>query len=41
VVDWLPIFVLETAGKIVTASLDFCDRQKGLRVNAYVILPTL
>ena len=34
VVDWLPIFVSETACKIVTESLDFCQRQKGLRVNA-------
>jgi putative transposase len=40
VVDWLPIFVSETACKIVTESLDFCHRQKGLRVNAYVIMPT-
>jgi putative transposase len=40
VVDWLPIFVSETACKIVTESLDFCQRQKGLRVNAYVIMPT-
>jgi len=40
VVYWLPIFVSETACKIVTESLDFCHRQKGLRVNAYVIMPT-
>jgi hypothetical protein len=40
VVDWLPIFVSETPCKIVTESLDFCHRQKGLRVNAYVIMPT-
>ena len=40
VVDWLPIFVSEPACKIVTESLDFCHRQKGLRVNAYVIMPT-
>jgi REP element-mobilizing transposase RayT len=40
VVEWLPIFVSETACKIVTESLNFCHRQKGLRVNAYVIMPT-
>jgi putative transposase len=40
VVDWLPMFVSETACKIVTESLDFCHRQKGLRVNVYVIMPT-
>ncbi len=39
VVDWLPIFVSEAACKIVTESLNFCHRQKGLRINAYVIMP--
>jgi putative transposase len=40
VVDWLPLFVSETGCKVITESLDFCHRQKGLRVNAYVIMPT-
>src|SRR3954462_8586127 len=40
VVDWLPIFVSEAACKIVSESLNFCHRQKGLRINAYVIMPT-
>src|SRR5438876_12146868 len=40
VVDWLPIFVSEAACNIVTESLNFCHRQKGLRINAYVIMPT-
>ena len=40
VVDWLPIFVSEAACKIVTESPNFCHRQKGLRINAYVIMPT-
>jgi REP element-mobilizing transposase RayT len=40
VVDWLPIFVSDAACKIVTESLNFCHRQKGLRINAYVIRPT-
>jgi hypothetical protein len=40
VVDWLPIFVSEAACKIVTESLNFCHLKKGLRTNAYVIMPT-
>jgi hypothetical protein len=42
VVDWLPIFVSDAAYKIVAESLSliFCHRQKGLRINAYVIMPT-
>ncbi len=40
VVEWLPVFVSETAFKIVTDSLNFCCRSKGLRINAYVIMPT-
>ena len=40
IVDWLPVFVSESACKIVTESLNFCHRQKGLRTNAYVIMPT-
>src|SRR5438132_9456355 len=39
VVDWLPVFVSEAACKIVTESLNFRHRQKGLRINAYVIMP--
>jgi REP-associated tyrosine transposase len=40
VVDWLPVFVSEAACKIVTESLNFCHTKKGLRINAYVIMPT-
>jgi REP element-mobilizing transposase RayT len=40
VVEWLPVFVSETAFKIVTDSLNFCHEQKRLRINAYVIMPT-
>jgi REP element-mobilizing transposase RayT len=40
VVDWLPVFVSEGACRIVTDSLTYCHRHKGLRVNAYVIMPT-
>jgi putative transposase len=40
VVDWLPIFVSEATCKILTDSLNFCHNQKGLRIHAYVIMPT-
>jgi hypothetical protein len=40
VVDWLPLFISEFACRIVTESLTFCHHKKGLRVNAYVIMPT-
>jgi putative transposase len=40
VVAWLPVFLTEAAFKIVTESLIFCHQQKGLRTNAYVIMPT-
>jgi REP element-mobilizing transposase RayT len=40
VVNWLPVFVSAAACTIVTESLNFCHRQKGLRINAYVIMPT-
>jgi REP element-mobilizing transposase RayT len=40
IVDWLPVFVSEAACRIVTDSLNFCQEQKGLRTNAYVIMPT-
>ena len=40
VIDWLPVFIDETACKIVTHSLNFCIQNKSLRVNAYVIMPT-
>src|SRR5262249_56922203 len=40
VVDWLPVFVSEQACTIITESLNFCHRAKGLRTNAYVIMPT-
>jgi REP element-mobilizing transposase RayT len=40
VVDWLPVFVSEVTCRILADSLNFCHEQKGLRVNAYVIMPT-
>ena len=40
VVDWLPIFVSQATCKIITDSLTFCHREKHLRINAFVIMPT-
>lgn len=40
VVDWLPIFVSEAACRIVAESLNFCHHNKGLRTNAYILMPT-
>jgi REP element-mobilizing transposase RayT len=40
VVDWLPVFINEATCKIVADSFNFCHEQKGLRVNAYVVMPT-
>jgi len=40
VVEWLPVFVSQASCRIVTESLSFCHRDKQLRVNAYVIMPT-
>ena len=40
VVEWLPVFIDESACKIITDSLNFCVKQKSLGVNAYVIMPT-
>jgi REP element-mobilizing transposase RayT len=38
--EWLPIFVNEASCKIITDSLTYCQRNKHLRINAYVIMPT-
>jgi putative transposase len=40
VIDWLPVFVSEGACPILSDSLNYCHERKGLRVNAYVIMPT-
>ena len=40
IVEWLPVFVSDPACRIITDSLCFCHQQKGLRTNAYVIMPT-
>jgi putative transposase len=40
VVEWLPVFISAATCKVVTESLTFCHRQKHLRINAFVIMPT-
>lgn len=40
VVDWLPVFVSEATCRVIIDSLNHCQAHKGLRVNAYVIMPT-
>ena len=40
IVEWLPVFIDETACRIVTDSLNFCIKHKYLGVKAYVIMPT-
>jgi REP element-mobilizing transposase RayT len=40
VVEWLPVFVSEAASGIIADSCNYCHRHKGLRTNAYVIMPT-
>ena len=40
VIHWLPVFVGAESCCVVTDSLRFCHEQKGLRINAFVIMPT-
>ena len=38
--EWMPVFVSERYCRIVTDSLAFCRRDKGLLVHGYVVMPT-
>jgi len=38
IVDWLPVLQTEACCDILAGSLDFCRREKGLRLYAWVIL---
>ena len=40
VIDWLPVFVNEKSCMIIAESLNFCHREKHLRINSFVIMPT-
>jgi putative transposase len=39
VIDWLPVFVNPEPTQIIVDSLRYCIREKGLCINAYVIMP--
>ncbi len=40
IIDWVPIFTQEKPAQILIESLLFCIENKGLRINAYVIMPS-
>jgi putative transposase len=40
VVEWLPVFIDDTACRIITDSFNYCNKNKHLAINAYVIMPT-
>lgn len=40
IVKWLPVFVTRATCDIVVDSLKFCRAEKGLRVHAYVVMPS-
>jgi putative transposase len=40
VVDWLPVFVSTPAFEVIANSLSFSHERKGLRINAYLVMPT-
>ena len=39
VIDWLPVFINPEPTQIIVDSLRFCIKEKGLFINAYVIMP--
>ncbi|HSN95445.1 MAG TPA: hypothetical protein VLR89_10350 [Anaerolineaceae bacterium] len=39
VIDWLPVFINPEPTQIIVDSLLYCTREKGLRINAYVMMP--
>jgi putative transposase len=40
VVEWLPVFISGEPCRILNECLNFCNERKGLKTNAYVIMPT-
>ncbi len=40
IIRWLPVFVSEEPCRTVCESLNFCHREKHLRINVFVIMPT-
>lgn len=39
ILDWLPVFINPEPTQIIVDSLQYCINEKGLRINAYVIMP--
>ncbi|MCK4312379.1 MAG: transposase [Candidatus Cloacimonetes bacterium] len=39
IIEWIPIFIQEEALNIIINSLTFCQKEKGLKIYAYVIIP--
>gem|GEM_PF-616576 len=40
VVEWLPVFISETACQVICQSLRYCHKEKFLAVDSFVIMPT-
>ncbi|OQA45245.1 MAG: hypothetical protein BWY52_01356 [Chloroflexi bacterium ADurb.Bin325] len=40
VIEWLPVFVAEEPCCIITDSLNYCHRNRHLRISGFVIMPT-
>ena len=40
IIDWMPVFVSGETCRVITGSLDYCRKNKGLKVFAYVVMPT-
>ena len=38
VVDWVDVFIRKAYKDIIIESVDYCQKEKGLRVYAYVIM---
>lgn len=38
IVEWIPVFTEKAYCDVVTASLAFCRKEKGLRLYAYTVL---
>jgi len=39
ILDWLPVFINPEPTQIIVDSLQYCIKEKGLRINAYVNMP--
>jgi REP element-mobilizing transposase RayT len=39
ITDWLPVFINPEPIQIIVESMQFCIKEKDLRVNAYIIMP--